>query len=310
MVAALLAAALLTAAPTSSVSTTSAAPSPAVLKLAAPGLEAVDVDPKKAQFLNDFLSEQAGRRSEGRIQVLTQSEVAALLGLERTKQLLGCSDEATSCLTEIAGALGADGLVVGNVAKFGDQYAMTIKVLGPAGGEPLFSASRTGMTESQLLDWVRTVSIDLVHKLDPGAPMVEQVTAPRVPLENHSLWLSLLGADLEWRLRGGPSWIGARVAVSGGKLLGADGFSANGQMLFMARYMPLPPGQKWVWSVYTGVGFGGIYAGRGFPDAFPFAATLGAEGGYQGLRASIELMYSNADQLFTVIPGLSVALTF
>jgi hypothetical protein len=41
-----------------------------------------------------------------RVRVTTQRDVAQIIGLERQKQLLGCSDQDSSCNAELAGALG------------------------------------------------------------------------------------------------------------------------------------------------------------------------------------------------------------
>ena len=39
------------------------------------------------------------------IRVMTSGEVAQVIGLERQKQLLGCSETGASCMAELAGAL-------------------------------------------------------------------------------------------------------------------------------------------------------------------------------------------------------------
>jgi len=63
-------------------------------------------------------------RKEKGVSVLSPSEVATLLGFEKEKQLLGCSD--TGCLSEIAGAMGADRLVSGTVGRVGKSLVVYI----------------------------------------------------------------------------------------------------------------------------------------------------------------------------------------
>ncbi|HEY4223602.1 MAG TPA: hypothetical protein VGO62_19735 [Myxococcota bacterium] len=58
--------------------------------------------------------------------VISLDEVKQMLRFEADKQTLGCS-EGSSCLSEIADALGADALVVGTVARSDGQTALTLK---------------------------------------------------------------------------------------------------------------------------------------------------------------------------------------
>ena len=64
-------------------------------------------------------------------------DMVALLGVERQKQLLGCSDAASSCMAELAGALGADGLVTGQLARIGKSFQLNVKVLAADGSRTL-----------------------------------------------------------------------------------------------------------------------------------------------------------------------------
>src|SRR6185436_1418127 len=73
-----------------------AGPSP---RLAAGGFTPVGMEPARAQFFSDYFADQLN--ASGRVRVVTQSEMAALLG---------CSGEG-SCLAELAGALDAAGLI-------------------------------------------------------------------------------------------------------------------------------------------------------------------------------------------------------
>jgi hypothetical protein len=60
--------------------------------------------------------------------VLSDADVAALLGVEKRKQLLtGCSD--TGCLAEIGGALGADRVIHGSVGRMGASLLVNITSL-------------------------------------------------------------------------------------------------------------------------------------------------------------------------------------
>ena len=88
----------------------------AVLKLAAK----TGVEPATADLFTDALV--GALRKRGGASVLSPSDVSALIGFEREKALLGCSD--ASCLAEIGGAMGADRLVSGNVGRLGSSLVV------------------------------------------------------------------------------------------------------------------------------------------------------------------------------------------
>jgi hypothetical protein len=67
------------------------------------------------------------RRRPG-VSVLAESDVAALLGVEKKRQIVtGCSD--SGCLAELGGALGADRVVHGSVGRVGSSLVVTISSL-------------------------------------------------------------------------------------------------------------------------------------------------------------------------------------
>lgn len=115
-----------------------------VIKLAAPGFSGVNVSDKEAVFFNEYFAEKLSAR--GGLKITTASEVQAVLGLERQKQLLGCEED-TSCLIEIAGALGVDGIVLGSVARFGDSYGVNLKIIDAKNSEKWAGVS--GQVEAQ-----------------------------------------------------------------------------------------------------------------------------------------------------------------
>ena len=55
----------------------------------------------------------------GFFQVISQQDIATMLGLERQKQLMGCADDSTSCLAELSGALGARFVMSGTLTRLG-----------------------------------------------------------------------------------------------------------------------------------------------------------------------------------------------
>lgn len=102
------------------------------VRIAAPGLQGVDVPQDVTNFYTEHL---AGRLGEHGLQVVTQKEISTLLTLERQQQLMGC--EVESCAAELAGALGADAVLMGDVARLQGVTHVQLKVVSARDGRKL-----------------------------------------------------------------------------------------------------------------------------------------------------------------------------
>ncbi len=122
---------------------------PETLKLVAPGLQVVGLDAKLGEFLTEHTAQSMKLAG---VDVVTQREMQSLLGLERQKQLLGCSDAASSCMAELASALGADGVLLGDIAKFGGRIQLNLKVVSSTSASTVAAYSDTVGTEDAALD--------------------------------------------------------------------------------------------------------------------------------------------------------------
>jgi hypothetical protein len=98
--------------------------SAAAMRIAVYDFEVDDVDERTARVLTDSVLFEV--RKLARVSAIGMNEIAAMLDLEAQKQLVGCSEE-DSCLADIAGALGVDGLVIGAVARVGGEHVFTLK---------------------------------------------------------------------------------------------------------------------------------------------------------------------------------------
>ena len=83
------------------------------------------------------VSEELGGYAEDRLatelsnrgfSVITRSELQAVLGLERQKQLLGCSAE-TSCVAEISAALGVEFILAGRLTRLGKRFEVDLRLV-------------------------------------------------------------------------------------------------------------------------------------------------------------------------------------
>lgn len=89
------------------------------------------VPPRVAESLSPVLVAELSRR-EG-MSIISQADVRALLELESDKQLLGCSD--ASCMTDIAGSLGAELLCTSTVGRVGAEYVVTLTLIQVQGAK-------------------------------------------------------------------------------------------------------------------------------------------------------------------------------
>ena len=106
--------------------------SSAQVTLALPGLNAVNLATGEGDLYGEVISQKF---IEHGVKVMTARDLMQMLGLERQKQLMGCAEE--SCVVEMTAALGADGVLVGDLGKLGTEYALNLKVLASKNGDPI-----------------------------------------------------------------------------------------------------------------------------------------------------------------------------
>jgi hypothetical protein len=179
---------------------TNLAAAPAQPKLAIGALSTVKAPPELATFAAEHLAEELRGRG---FQVTTAGDMTAVLGLERQKQLMGCSDASSSCLAELASALGVDDILGGQLAKLGDGLQLDLKVLSANNGARLAGFSEHLKDEGQLIDALKRAAIEFARALAPTAksPAAELVAR---------------GATEEDRPLRREAWV---PAIAGGALL-------------------------------------------------------------------------------------------
>ncbi len=154
------------------------------VKIAAVGLSALNLPDKAADFYTDHLNQQLTLRGA---QVMSAKELGALIGLERQKQLLGCSESA-SCLAEIGNALGVDGLLLGSVGKFGDEYQLNMKIVSSKDGRTLGAHSERVLGEKGVLDGLNLAAAALLRDTYKalGRGNLSMATGPEVQASSPS----------------------------------------------------------------------------------------------------------------------------
>ncbi|MGA9523102.1 MAG: hypothetical protein WBV82_16660 [Myxococcaceae bacterium] len=128
------------------------------------------VTEKTAETVTDALA--AELRRLGGSQLVTGREISAILSVERQKALLGCQD--TSCMAEVAGALDADQVIVGSVARLGESWLLQLQRVDARKATTLSHANRRrkGGVDA-LLDELPQLAREVM-----GAPSNPVVVAP------------------------------------------------------------------------------------------------------------------------------------
>jgi hypothetical protein len=101
----------------------STAPKKKLPRIAVMGLKPLaGVDGPTADLFTDALVGEL-RKSQD-YQIVSPSDLTALFGYDKQKQLLGCSD--ASCIAEIGGAIGAERLISGSIGRLGNSLQVYI----------------------------------------------------------------------------------------------------------------------------------------------------------------------------------------
>lgn len=129
-------------------------------------------DPSEVRGLSSLIATEVSRRP---LRAFSGADLQTLVGYERKKQLLGCSDD--SCLSEIGGALGVDYLLSSEVSQVGDVWLLSFVLLDARAARAL---SRTTQKAAALSDLVELVAPGITEALKPifakrpgGAPSAE-----------------------------------------------------------------------------------------------------------------------------------------
>jgi hypothetical protein len=146
-------------------------------RIAAPGLTSPNLDEKTTRYYSDALVQ---RLTEAGLEVTSGSQLQQVLGLERQKQLLGCSDGG-ACLVELAQALGVDGVMVGSLGRFDDVYQLNVRIVSSKDGTPLaVQTARVKGSEALndvLVDVARKLAEALRPDLTPRRPVLALIPA-------------------------------------------------------------------------------------------------------------------------------------
>ena len=97
--------------------------------VAMPTFNIVNVTSQEGALYAELLS---ARFAELGVRVVSARDIQTLLGLERQRALPGCNE--TSCIAELAGALGVDDVLLGDLAKVDGGWLVTLKLISSRDG--------------------------------------------------------------------------------------------------------------------------------------------------------------------------------
>ncbi|HEY1086041.1 MAG TPA: hypothetical protein VGE37_00045 [Archangium sp.] len=131
-----------------------AEPSPELPRLLVQEFTVRGVDADTAASISDGIGPEIDKR--GYFRTLTSKDVQTILGVERQRALLGCSPEGSSCLTELAGAMGAPFVLSGTISKIGPSLQLTMQLLDVSKSQVVARTIRIARDPEslrQLLPW-------------------------------------------------------------------------------------------------------------------------------------------------------------
>jgi TolB-like protein len=240
-------------------------------RLAVLGLRAISVDEAKVDLLSEVALTEASRFPS--LDVMGRSDVAAILGFERQRQLLGCKEDA-ACMAELGGALGADYLLVGSLGRIGNLLRLDLRLLDPRKARVLgrFGESIEG-EEDRLLTALQRGVAELVGPIGGAPPAASRTRAqPAAAAPARSA---------------GPARVAERGVRFNGRALSEEQARTLGRLeLAIGR---LPDGEYW-YDARTGASgrWGGptlafLPAGLDLGGPLPAAASGGGQGTVTGV---------------------------
>lgn len=174
-------------------------------------LERGDVPVTTARTVNALLTTIVSETATD-AEILSSTDMRRLMDLEAERETAGCDAQGTSCMTELAAALGAERVIFGSLGQLGGTTIVTLDLFDADAGKPIARASAEVAAMRDLPSALRAAVARLLARTPPAAVRPTQPAAP---------------APAAAPSRAGPgAWplvTGGAAAVGGVALLGAAG---------------------------------------------------------------------------------------
>ncbi len=153
---------------------TSGAPRQRIAVLDIRGVQGVS--PGTATILTAIVVDDASRAG---FDVISQSDVSAMVGFEKQKQMLGCRDD-SSCLAEIGGALGVDYVLSGQVGQIGTRLHLSFQLLDARKAKVVARTARFSDRDEDVLASTAQAAVkDLLAGREMAARQSAQTQTPK-----------------------------------------------------------------------------------------------------------------------------------
>lgn len=137
-------------------------------KLAVLDLQVSGAAVEEGTALTDAVTQQVARR--GFFEVIASGDIRTLLGVERQRQLVGCTEESSSCSAELAGALGARFVLSGTLSRLGDAYQLSLQTLDTQKSQPVGRSIRIAADVKELVDQLPAATAEATGIPAPQPP--------------------------------------------------------------------------------------------------------------------------------------------
>lgn len=143
-----------------------------ITRMAVLEVKAAGVDQKQVEALSALVASDAASFP---VKVIAGSDLQAVLGFERQKQLLGCTD--SNCLAELGGALGVEYLLLTEVGLAGGRWLITVNLLDAVKGTSLKRLTKKTKSQSDLVDLTSEAVAEVMNAL-PVKAQAKVAAAP------------------------------------------------------------------------------------------------------------------------------------
>lgn len=157
-------------------------------------LDAIDVPPDKVSILNGRIASLLSERSD--VETVTTADIQAMAQIDASKAAMGCDE--SSCLAEIASALGARYVIYGRVGRLDDVILLQVSLFDASVGKPVSRQETQGAQLKELSANLPRLLNDLLRPLG-GASITEAAVvepAPVTPPSEPISTLVLVGAGV------------------------------------------------------------------------------------------------------------------
>ncbi len=133
------------------------------VKIAVPDFTLYGIDRTLGEAYAEHFVTLMGRNAN--LKLSTSRDIAIVLGVERQKQLLGCEEGQSSCLAELAGALGVDAVMSVSLVKAESGCTATVRVRNASDGSEVAAATSRLPSEAAMQEWLEAQAPELADRV-------------------------------------------------------------------------------------------------------------------------------------------------